>query len=142
MPACPSGRGLRGIGAQDLPENATFFVISLTRVPLHDMRKIYSAASLAEAYLLRDLLAQAGIESFIFNEHAAGAAGELPLTEVGPQIWIVEESDVPRARALLDRRERSHVTKEARPCARCGELSPGTFEICWSCGAPLAPAGL
>ena len=39
------------------------------------MRRLCSAANLPEAYLLKQLLEQAGIEARVFNEHAQGGLG-------------------------------------------------------------------
>jgi hypothetical protein len=101
------------------------------------MQRFYSAANLPEAYLVRDLLAQAGIEASVFNEHAAGAAGELPLTETAPEVWLMDDADVERARALLAAHERRRMAEGTRTCPQCGEPNPATFDVCWRCGAGI-----
>ena len=100
------------------------------------MKRLYAAASLPEAYLLRGLLARAGIEVRVFNEHAAGATGEIPFTHSYPELWLVDERDSERAREVVDGYERRVVTG-TRACPGCGEDNPDTFELCWRCGAPL-----
>ena len=43
------------------------------------MRRVYTAATLPEAHLIRQLLESAGINARVFNENAQGAIGELPV---------------------------------------------------------------
>ena len=45
------------------------------------MKRIFTAGNLPEAYLVRDLLRQAGVAVHVFNEHAMAALGEVPGSE-------------------------------------------------------------
>ena len=100
------------------------------------MKKIYVAGNLPEAYLVRDLLLQAGVAARVLNEHAAGALGELAMNSTYPQVWITQEHQLAHARALIADYERRPLS-EAKFCAQCGENNPGEFDLCWSCGATL-----
>ncbi len=103
------------------------------------MIRLYQAENLPQAHLLLDKLATAGIEAHIFNANAQGIAGETPVTETLPEVWIEQESDEPAARAVVDAFEqqlRAPVTERA--CSHCDAMNPSTFEICWQCGKPLA----
>ena len=44
--------------------------------------------------------------------------------------------DADRARALIDAFEHAPSGPD-RGCAVCGEISPGSFEVCWHCGHTL-----
>lgn len=101
------------------------------------MKKIYSAGNLQEAYLVRDLLIQAGVPATIFNEHAMAAMGEMPFTSAYPQVWIEQPHQEQHARAVIADYEKRPVRSAPRTCASCGEASPGEFELCWSCGSVL-----
>ena len=57
------------------------------------MKKIYSAATLPDAHLVRGLLGQAGIEAKVFNEKLQGGMGEIPFTHAYPEVWIIDERD-------------------------------------------------
>jgi hypothetical protein len=98
------------------------------------MRRVYSAATLPDAHMMRGLLSQAGIEAKVFNENAVGGMGEIPFTHVYPEVWVVNEGDLQRARELV--KEFEHPTANPGPvvCPRCGEENPGNFQTCWSCG--------
>lgn len=101
------------------------------------MQKLYSAANLQEAHLIKGMLSVAGIEVRIFNEHLQGGLGELPFSEVYPELWLEDETDAARARRILADYERPALPRASQRCRSCGEESPGAFEICWSCGKPL-----
>lgn len=101
------------------------------------MRKIYSAATLPDAHLVRGLLGQAGIEAEVFNENAQGGMGEIPFTHAYPEVWIVDEGDAARAREVIRQFERPDVHAATLRCSRCAEDNPGNFQLCWSCGEDL-----
>ena len=101
------------------------------------MQRLYSAANLPEAHLVRGLLAAAGIEARVFNEYAGGALGELPFSEVAPSVWIEEERDLVRARQVITTYEKASIASGSTRCSACGEESPSEFSICWQCQRPL-----
>ena len=99
------------------------------------MRRVYTAATLPEAHLIRQQLESAGISAQVFNENAQGAIGELPVTDAWPDVWIVQNHQFRAARAVIERYEAS--PEEEQLCNSCGEISPGSFELCWHCHALL-----
>lgn len=101
------------------------------------MQKIYSAASLPDAHLVRGLLGQAGIDARVFNENAQGGMGEIPFTHAYPEVWIVDEVDAGRAREVIRQFERPESGPAMRRCPGCAEDNPGNFQLCWNCGASL-----
>lgn len=98
------------------------------------MRKIYSAATLPDAHLVRGLLANEGIEARVFNENAQSLMGEIPVHLAWPEVWIVDEADVERARTIIRGIERSPASTRSALCPNCGEENPGNFQVCWNCG--------
>jgi putative signal transducing protein len=104
----------------------------------NDLKKLYSAASLPDAHLIRNLLDQAGIEAHVFNENAQGGVGQLPVMDAYPQVWIVNERDLERARQIVETFERMPSIRSNLRCARCSEDNPSTFQLCWKCGESLS----
>lgn len=104
------------------------------------MKKIYAAANVPEAYIVRDLLLHAGIAARILNEHAMSAMGEVPLGSAYPQIWIVQDHQEQHARSVLREYEQRANASGPRPCERCAEENPAGFELCWNCGVTLPVA--
>jgi len=105
------------------------------------MFKFYTAANLAEAYLIRGLQSAVRIESKIFNENAQGAVGEIPFTQAYPEIWLVDEIDLPHAQEVILKYEGSVGNSHHIACTSCGETNPPTFEVCWNCGHVLQENG-
>lgn len=82
-----------------------------------------------------NLLQQAGLSVEFRNQFSAGALGELPATEVIPELWV-EEATYLRAEEILNRviRDREDNQKPDWICAQCGETIEGQFSQCWQCG--------
>lgn len=100
------------------------------------MKRAYTAAHLPDAHLLAHTLETHGIRTHVFNESLQGGFGELP--QIYPEVWIVDEQDWERARALVENFERDVTASEGVVrCGQCHEDNPSTFEICWQCGAVL-----
>ena len=73
----------------------------------------------------------------IFNANASSIAGELPIDASLPQVWVEEPGDAARARELIEDFLRPATLGPAVMCPKCGEENPGSFDLCWSCGAGL-----
>ena len=101
------------------------------------MVRIYSAATLPDAHLVRGLLGQAGIDARVFNENLQGGLGEIPFTHAYPEVWIVDERDLQRAREVILQIERPVPGSGSMICPRCREVGPGHFQVCWNCGQEL-----
>jgi hypothetical protein len=100
------------------------------------VKRVHTAATLAEAHLLVDLLADRGIRARIFNANASSLAGELPIDAAMPQVWVENPVDASRAREVIEEFSRMPASP-ARKCLACGEDNPGSFDLCWNCGAGL-----
>ena len=101
------------------------------------VKKIYAAANLVEAQLLKDLLQQAGIVTHLFNQNAQSGLGEIPFTHAYPEIWLVDERDEPRAARVLKEYEQVPLDKDTVYCSKCRERNPDNFALCWNCGSAL-----
>ncbi len=122
---------MKAAGATQRP----FFI----EVPCDDtnMKRIYTAQNLPEAYLVCDLLTHAGVAAHVFNQHAMAAMGETAVGSSYPQVWIAQEHQERHARTVITEYESQPALTTLKHCAACGEQSPGEFELCWSCAAPL-----
>lgn len=101
------------------------------------MLRLYQAADLQEAHLLMHQLAAEGIDAEIFNQYAQGGLGEIPFPNAYPEIWLVHEHDLGRARMVVYSFERRAEVIDHITCPACGEENPANFETCWHCGANL-----
>ena len=94
------------------------------------MKRIYTAANLADAHLVRDLLLQAGIAVHVFNEYAMAALGDVPMGSAYPQLWISQLHQEQHARAVITDYEQRPAQTDIKNCLSCQETNPGEFELC------------
>lgn len=102
------------------------------------MMRIYVARQRYDAWLVADRLNQLGIRAHVFNQHASSIVGDVPPDVAQPQVWIERECDRERAeRVLAEIETGAGSAQDDVICGKCGESSPGTFDLCWNCGAAL-----
>ena len=99
------------------------------------MKIILSSPNPGEIALLRNMLESAGIACFMRNEISAGLAGEIPISESTPELWIQDDHNLAEALQI------KNAWKTAPPiegsdwvCAACGQASGPQFTSCWKCG--------
>ena len=98
------------------------------------MLRLTQAPNIAIATLWVDALRHAGIEAAMQRYFLGAAAGELPPDQCLPEIWLMDDRQEARARAVLQ--ELMHLPQRRWQC-ECGELVEGGFEACWNCGRPM-----
>ena len=99
------------------------------------MKKLTTAPLLITVTHFKNLLESEGIACRIRNEHLGSIAGEMPLGEIWPELWIVNELDFDRAKQLIDGAAEDESPSRPWRCKRCGEENEGQFAVCWNCGA-------
>lgn len=104
------------------------------------MKKVFVSQSLVEVEMRKECLEQAGIRCMIKNQRSSSLAGEIPFTEVFPELWV-QDGDYDRARRLL---EEGLVllpsNQDSWTCPRCGERHESQFSTCWKCGQERPPS--
>ncbi len=100
------------------------------------MQLVFSAPDKMLVGHVRNLLEAEGIACTLKNEFLVGAAGELPLNEVWPEVWLENDVDYQHARAVIAALISGDADETAAPwtCAHCGEILEGQFVACWRCG--------
>ena len=100
------------------------------------MKRVYSEPSPIFIHQIKDLLEEKGINSIIKNELLSGGVGELPPTEVWPELWVVNNDDKQTATNFIDKFLQSiKANSKDWLCEKCGEKVEGQFNICWNCGS-------
>lgn len=106
------------------------------------MRKVYTSDNSAIIGHLRQVLENHAIPCIVRNDFLLGGAGELPVNETWPEIWVVDDADFDRARVLIDAIVATeHESEPPWRCASCGEQMEGQFTDCWRCGAVRPESG-
>jgi len=101
------------------------------------MKKLhtFNLAEKPEAALLKDRLEQEGIACLLRNVDLSSALGEIPFLECLPELWVLDDEMLPRARTLLKGwMEPGTEESPGWVCAGCGESLEGQFDACWKCG--------
>lgn len=87
-----------------------------------------------ELGLVQGILEEDGIACLVKNQNLAGAMGEIPLHECWPELWIINDADLPRAEGLVAAMlVPTGVASPSWQC-HCGEIIEGQFTACWNCG--------
>jgi hypothetical protein len=99
------------------------------------MKQVFVSQHLFEVEMCKERLEQAGISSLIKNQRTTGLAGEIPFTEVFPELWVVQDEEYDRARRLLDDGLVALPSnQDSWVCQGCDERHESQFAICWKCG--------
>ena len=98
------------------------------------MRRLAQAPNIAIATLWADSLRQAGFSATVQRYFLSGIAGELPPDQCLPEVWLTNDFEEPRAKAVLN--ELQNPVQRRWLCV-CGERVEGGFEHCWQCGTAM-----
>jgi len=90
------------------------------------------------AWHVRNVLEQHEIPTTIKNDNLYSVAGEVPITECLPEVWVNNASDFDRAERIIKEVQESPekeggARKAVWQCKNCGEVNGVAFEICWNC---------
>ena len=97
------------------------------------MKRVCQAPNVMLATLWADQLRSGGIDANVQRAYASSIAGEIPPDQSLPEVWVLDDSKLAAARALLD--ELRRLPWRHWVCTGCGETVDGPFEQCWNCGA-------
>jgi len=99
------------------------------------MKTVYASFDTIFLGYLVGLLQSEGIEAEIRNIYAAGGFGELPPTDVTPEVCVAESQHA-RAQQIVDMalKSDSDVELVAWLCPQCRQEVEGQFSQCWQCG--------
>lgn len=98
------------------------------------MKKFYSDSDHIKLHQIKALLDEANIPTFLKNEYLQGAIGELPAVDVGPEIWLVDQSFEDQAnKIILDYETQIMSATDSWICSHCAEVNEPQFMVCWQC---------
>jgi hypothetical protein len=98
------------------------------------MRKIFESIDFTRVGHYQSILESEGIQTLVKNLAASSIMGDVPFTEVFPELWVVNDADYDVALQLLGE-HRQLVPSDAHDwvCSNCGEQVPKEFDVCWNC---------
>lgn len=98
------------------------------------MIKVFEDFNFSRVGQMQSLLESHGIRTFLKNEFGSSVVGELPFVEVIPQLFVIEEKDLDRAKELVSSEPRVEHPGADWNCPDCGSEVDGHFVQCWNCG--------
>jgi hypothetical protein len=107
--------------------------LHLTRVSQDLMKKVFTAHDTILAGYFKSILEERGIACVLRNDYLGGGAGELPLNECWPEIWVVDPREEQLAKSIIAQ-NRTPAEGDAWLCPSCQESLEPQFTSCWQCG--------
>jgi len=95
--------------------------------------KVFENFDFSRVGQMQSLLESQGIRTFVRNQFASSVMGEVPFVEVCPQLYILHDADLDRARQLLLLDQPDPERTEAWICPGCGAEIEPQFAACWNC---------
>ncbi len=100
------------------------------------MIKVFENFELATVGQFQSVLEAEGIKTHLKNQFMAGALGEIPFVSAVPELWILNEEDLLKAKRLIqDLLSNSEDSGPEWTCAECDAVVDGVFNQCWKCNA-------
>jgi hypothetical protein len=96
------------------------------------MKLLFSHENAMIVNNIRNILEAEGVSTYLKNEYASGGVGELAPNQVWPEIWVMNEGDYDRGRAIVENIALGGSGKQWT-CPACNELNEPAFEVCWNC---------
>lgn len=96
------------------------------------MQMVYSHENSFFVHNIKNILDEENIETFLKNEFAQGAVGEISAFDAWPQLWVVNDQDIQRALSIIKTAQLLHQGADWF-CKQCAEANGASFEVCWNC---------
>ena len=101
------------------------------------MKMLYSNDNTFLVSNLKNIIESHNISTFIKNEFAQGAVGEISAIDSWPELWVLNDADFDEAMKIVASSQIS-IKGEDWLCKNCIEKNDPSFEICWNCQTPSA----
>jgi len=107
------------------------------------MKKVFEDFDITLVGHYQSVLESNDIATYMKNQFGTSGAGELPFVEVIPQLWVLNEADEKRARALIEQLHdpENAIQAEAWNCPACGTPQEAAFTHCWKCSSARPTPG-
>jgi hypothetical protein len=96
------------------------------------MKLVYSNENHFLVNNAKNILDAEKISTFIKNEFAQGAVGEISAFDAWPEVWVTSDDDFEQAIEVLALSQNSNKGDDW-VCTSCAEENGPSFEVCWNC---------
>jgi len=96
------------------------------------MKLVYTHENQFLVSNIKNIIEGQGIKTFLKNEFAKGAMGEMSAFDCWPEVWVYDDADFLQAKSIV---ELSQIKNDDDQwvCADCNEQNDAVFEVCWKC---------
>jgi hypothetical protein len=102
------------------------------------MKRVYTADSAAMAWHIKNVLEHNNIDAIVRNEGLMSVAGEVPITECQPQVWVLNNLYEKLAEQIIKEAVGGQVIEGPDwICRNCNESNAANFAICWNCQSSI-----
>lgn len=101
------------------------------------MKKLYASDDRVMLYHINNVMKAEGLECIIKNDLMYSLAGEVPVNEVWPELWLIDTSQQKKAETILAElvtQQQPQMGSDYWQCRKCGEKHEIQFTECWRCG--------
>ena len=95
------------------------------------MRKVYEDQDMTMVGYYQSLLESEGVITTVKNEYASLASGEIPFTQVYPELWVSDDADYQRSVELIRSVRDSQVGGDGLSSPVSYKRSPKMLLILW-----------
>jgi len=96
------------------------------------MKLVYSNENPFLVSNVKNLIDAQGISTFIKNEFAQGAVGEISAFDAWPEVWVFNDENLERA-LEISKSSQDIIKGVDWTCLSCSEKNDPSFEVCWNC---------
>jgi len=96
------------------------------------MKMVYTNENHFLVNNVKNLIEAQEISTFLKNEFAQGAIGEISAFDSWPEVWVFDDSDFDHAVEIVKLSQTNNNTVDWI-CKNCSEKNAPSFEICWNC---------
>tara|TARA_B100001094_G_scaffold308006_1_gene340219 strand:- start:826 stop:1140 length:315 start_codon:yes stop_codon:yes gene_type:complete len=102
------------------------------------MKRVYTADNVPMAWHIKNILEGQGVSCLVKNDRLYSVAGEIPITECMPEVWVKDSLYARYAEEIIEQAQSDQVEDEGDwKCLICEETNFSNFGACWSCGAQI-----
>ena len=99
------------------------------------MIKVFENFELSIVGQYQSFLEGEGIKTHLKNQFVSGGLGDIPFVAAVPELWVINDEDVFRAKALIaELQEQDSMVRPEWTCSKCETVVGGEFGQCWKCG--------
>ncbi len=97
------------------------------------MKQVYTSVDRIFLFHLKNLLEAQGIECVIKNDNLSSLAGEIPMTIIWPELWVIDPLMEAKAIEIIQQSKDAPPSPSTWVCENCGEEHTSQFTECWNC---------